>query len=290
MSFVFRSTFFLKGKNGGHSFSLFRLDNGHVTCLQRAKLLAQYYMKCLGVDALMSNIRVSREDVQGDSLVSSEKLQTIGPSSITEPGTIAVKAAVADNCDAGFTSLLVNLGADAFNKGRHFMRLIPDSLVQNGGDFVFDNNWDNAFTLLRSELVRAPAWGGVYVPKGPGSRIPVVLLTRAGTGDNIHVTCSALHNFQPNQKIRLGKTKVQNADFNGAYIVDTVVSGTDFTLRGTGAPVALLAAQVPPAYCSSLVKQFIPFDPAQIFPERIVERKNGRPFGLPVGRRRVRKK
>lgn len=289
MPFLFKVSFFLKHGIGGHSFSLFRQDDGYNDALARSRDLLKVYMPLLGTGTECNYIRVSRNDIPGDARVTAERRIVIGGDVTAPLGAIQHKAVVADPPDPQFTALLINLGSSATAKGRHFMRLIPDISVAEGGVFQPSLDFTKQFDKLKDELTKNTPWGIMHVPVGPDVRKPVVVIEETN-GLYPVVETSGPHGFTVGAKIRIGGLKGAAADkFNITTTVKAVVSAVRFSLNEAKGTANNEYTQNPPGYACSVEKAFAPLAVDYIEYVRIVSRRHGRPFGLAVGRRRAKK-
>lgn len=285
---LFKATFFFKHGIGGHSWSLYRQDDGYDKCLKRAKDLMQVYMTLLGVGTECSYIRVSREDTPGDARVTTERRFVIGDGVAAPEGAIQIKAVVNDKPDPQFTALLINLGSSALAKGRHYMRLIPDVSVTDGGEFSPSLEFTKAFKRLKEELTEETPWGIMHVPVGPGVRKKIIVIVEQN-GSPPSVQCQVPHDFKDNQKIRIGGLKGAADKYNGSWQVLASQGANTFLLQAPKGTAEKEYRQNPAGYVCSVEKEFNPLNSDFIEWVRIVSRRHGRPFGLAVGRRRARK-
>lgn len=289
MADLFKVTFFLQHGIGGHSWSLHREDDGYEKAMEAADKLMDVYMPLLGEGVECNYIRVSRTDIPGDARVSARKRVVINNGSGSIPGSKQIKGVIGDSPDPGFTALLVGLGASALQKGRHYMRLIPDITVEKGGQFAFDNNWMTQFKKLKQELGPPGPWGMLAVPKGPGVRKQILSVTEAN-GAPTQVKTMVPHGFTAGTKIRIaGLAGNPSEKFNGDWVVQQEIDGVTFSLMGSAGTANAAYAQAKPGYAAPTGKTFFGFNADFIEPIRIVSRRNGRPFGQPVGRRRAKK-
>jgi hypothetical protein len=289
MSINAKATFYFRYKQAGYTFSLYNVCPSLEALTGGAKPKGspidnalQAYMQLLGSGVESPYVRVSDQAIAGDSLFYDRTYVTISTEDITSPGinTVQVKVITGDFPDFYDTAALVTLSASNTQKGRIFMRFIPDSLVQYPFGLVPDRNWDNAFKRFIAQLITDKWCLRCLVDANTNAPKPIIQVARPAANQEYLVNTFVNHGFNPNQTVRLSRVQGTNAP-NGVYLVSTTPSATSFTLSGTAGTdltiftkgSARLRAFGYPAIVSGGYRY-------------VTRRKAGRPFGTPVGRRK----
>ena len=289
MSITAKATFVFRYKQAGYSFSLYNICPS-LESLADPKTgkgpidnLLKQYMQLLGTNVESPYCRVSDEALRGDSLFFDRTYQTISTSTVppaTAINQVLVKTIEDDYPDFYDTSALVVLAASTTQKGRIFMRFLPDNIVNYPIGLNPDVNWDKQFTRFVQQLITDKWCVKCLADANTEKPINIQTVTRTAPGANLLVTTFATHGYAAQNVVRL--SKVQGApSINGIYTVDTVPTGTTFTLANTSG-LAL------GGYTLGTVRRRIVQYPAITAGgyRYVTRRKAGRPFGAPVGRRK----
>lgn len=285
---LFKVTFDISYEEGGYSFSHYRNDSGYDTALARAETLIQAYLTLLGAPVYCRNIRVSDVTIPGDSVVGGQSFVTLGNALPIGSADISVKSAVSSGPDLWWTAALLRLGAGPGMYGHQFVRLIPDTLTAAAfKDTNGQDQWDKALVRYFRLLV-TDSWGMIGIPRSNTLRKPIssigaaVALKRA-------ITTTVAHGLAVDAKFKIGGFRGgAGTTVNGDYIVLEVVDAQ--TVRISDDPSINIT--FPVTNWGSLwptAKTFGAYVADQCRFRRFTKRNTGRPFGVLVGRRSIRK-
>lgn len=296
MTVTAKATFNLTYKVAGNSFSLYNvaasleaLGQGTEQNLSPVDKLIRAYLTLLGVDVECPYIRLSDENLIGDALpldrtyltFNAENGGALQPatSSANSSGIVQVKTAVDSFPDFYDTSVMVSVAASNTQKGRIFMRFIPDSIVSYPVGLKPTKLWLDAFDNFKKAVI-----DGKWCIKSLGDAntfkpYKIKQITRNASGENLTVTTQAPYELAVNNTVRI--SRADGVGFqNGLYIIDTTPTTTTFTLQGT-AGTSLVVAKG-----GTVRKREYQYPVIKTVQFRYVtRRKSGRPFGQPVGRR-----
>jgi len=285
MADLFKVTFFLQYGRGGFSFSHYTQQDGYAICAQKAKRVAIAYLRCCGDGVQLTNIRVSRDDINGDSLVSNTSLSAFGIAggNATMAAT-QVKTAINDKPDAWWTSALLRLGNSPSQYGHQFVRGIPDDQVVLNGGLVRGGPWEDAITEYIADLV-TNGFGGKFVPRGVGTRKKILAMADNGAA-GWTITTSVAHGLSPGHKFRIGGFKGgADAVVNQVWIADATPTGVTVVV---GPMQSDFDAAAPVKSFGDLwtqEKSFAAYVAGFCGLVRVSERRAGRPSDVLVGRR-----
>lgn len=289
MSVTAKVTFVYRYKQAGYTFSLYNVcpslesladpktGKGPVDNLQKA------FMQLLGTTVESPYVRVSDEALRGDSLFFDRNYITIGPETTpqqTAINVVQVKVIIDDFPDFYDTGALVIFAASTTQKGRMTLRFIPDSIINYPIGLNPDRNWDNGFRKFAAQLVADKWCVKCLADANTEKPFQIQTVTRTAAGTNLLVTTFATHGYAAQNVVRL--SKVQGLpNINGIYTIDTVPTGTTFTLANTKGD------QLAGWTLGNVRRRIIQYPAITSAGYRYVtRRKAGRPFGAPVGRRK----
>lgn len=288
----YRVTMFVNYREAGYSFSLWQSVEAleHATVLTRANTLRAAYGRCLGVGATMPYVRVANVDSPSDSLPDDVPQMTVGQGGAGAPeGFLAVtspyKTAPPDFVQ---TAKLFTLIASPTAKNHFFMRLMPDLVTQNTLTPDPITAWNNVVTLLKEHLldanfgwkVRAKDRAAVNTPQ----KIDTIRLT---TVDGIQTVGLVMKEVPPASWVDGATIKITGMKtapyLNGSYKQSGAVAGKIVSLISKQKPYPDIrvigegSAGTSGYLYSPIIRVNGPVDR---------ERKGGRPFGSPRGRRK----
>lgn len=283
-----KCTFFMKYKSAGVSFSLYNvvasLEALTTARGQRGSIIdvfLQRYMTLLGAGVECPYVRISNEEVVGDSLFFDKTYITIASGIIpqTTPRVVQVKSADDDNPDAPNTAILISLAASTTQKGRVFQRFVPDNAINYPIGLNPDQPWSKAFDAWLAAVV-ADKW--CIRALGDATAYPskaITTITRAAPGDNMTVTTLANHGLNVGNVVRIGRNS-GGKGVNGVWTVGSTPTTTTFTLlNSAGATLSVGTG----GYVRQRIFQFPQITSGTY--RRVTSRKAGRPFDVPRGRR-----
>jgi hypothetical protein len=177
-----------------------------------------------------------------------------------------------------FSACLVRLVAGPLWRRPLYLRGIPSTIVRDDGSYNPIPTWIGQINLLRNMLVGPPAYRVKTTVASPPSQI---FRIQSLTPPN-NVTTLLPTGFIPNQLIVVkGASRHRNPI--GLHSVGPLIIGNSFTLNGVDLPADYVYF---PILSLGVQAKNINYQPIlAINDERITERKTGRPFGLPRGRR-----
>lgn len=264
------------------------------TVLKDAQDMAKARVMMLGAGISLDYIRVSDQQVRGDSLVAlgippSQQNPIAYNKALIVEATVVGEGGrtVSPTSDYSFTALLCRMEMGVSQRKSLYLRGIPDSLDQDGG-VITDSVFLDAFNSW-VDLMKSGKWGARVLNKDLTANpiFPITSVTNnAGPPQQVTITAAG-SNFQTGQSVRISGIKYQAAPpaaastpINGVWQVANPQAGS-FQLSGYpggtvqyfyGGSVRARTYTVP-AYSNVL----------QI---RMVSRRAGRPFGLSKGRRK----
>lgn len=291
MPITAKVTFNFRYKQAGNSFSLYnvtpsleQLGNTPDGKSGPVEKLIQLWMQLLGTGVECPYVRVSDETIVGDSLFFDRSYITIGTQDIPPTGinTVLVKTIESDFPDFYDTSALVVLSASTTQKGRIFMRFIPDDLVQYPLGLVPNRNWDNGFKAFVKQLIADKWCIRSLADANVNKRFKIKAVTRTAAGENLTVETFEAHGIVAKDTVRVSRV-VGSAGTNGVFTVDTAPSATTLTLLNTAGTTVKVGSK-------GTVRKLQVLYPAITAAayRYATRRKSGRPFGAPRGRQKRR--
>jgi hypothetical protein len=290
MAIVAKCTFFLRYQQAGVSFNIYSKPDNLEAMLQptgaakNSKIDRFWltFLPMLGSGITGPYVRISNEAVRNDSLFFDKQYLTISTNDIPQNGINVVQVKVIDSDEPDFcnTSALVSLAASSTQKGRLFMRFIPDNIVDYPVGLNPTIEWDKQFkkwvALLVADqwCIRCLADDVTQPPK------PIQKVFRTASGENLSVTTYENHGYNVKDVVRISKVS-GSAGTNGIFTVDTVTNATTFTLRNTTGTTINVGTG---GFARKRVFEYPTITNAGY--RRVTGRKAGRPFGSPVGRRK----
>lgn len=288
-----KCTFFLTYKTSSVTFSLYRqpesleaLNIFDPKTGNPVDKLIQAWMKLLGTGVEMPYVRISNEAVNGDAVFFDRQYVTIGSVDPGEGGkipdgtmkNIMVKTIIEDDPDFRNTAALVTFAANSKQKGRVFMRYIPDSIIDFPIGLKPTQEWDKGFIAL-VKLMKADQWRvRCLADEATNPPRKIKRIFRAAAGENLQVETTVNHVLAVDDIIRIsGVAKTSGA--RGVWVVDEVVSATIVKLRDSAGTATTVANK------GTLRKRTYDFPVITNGAwSRVTGRKAGRPFGAPAGR------
>lgn len=267
---IIRATFFFKDDNDhGWTETIHTTRGDLVTAMIAATLLGQKRVELLGGSGYLSFIRVSDDLVKRDSLVNQISSRDGRPKSLANGASASANI-----------SLVIRMQANVLNRRTLYMRGIPQNILAGAGLYFPQAYWIANFAAWNNQLTT----DGWAIRSRSGLVVQHVIQTISqdpATG-RITFTTADAHGFVPNSSV-IVKGVRGAVSANGLWNVFSVADPTHFTVNSnvllqqwTGGGTAGLAGYVLNAIVNSQVM-------------RASERKAGRFFDSPVGRRRVRR-
>jgi hypothetical protein len=266
MPIIRASFFYVDDRGAGWSESYHNTLTTLAGVLTQAKSLLPLRVALLGGSSALQFVRVSDDEQKRDSQIFRV------PSNQQRSTTYKLNGS-----DPGNTSLPVRL--DATDKVRRtvYMRGLPDVLVQDGGFWAPDGTWVGAWNLYLAELI-----GKGWAIKARTALVAPVNVTGALQtlpGGVVTVTTAAAHGLVQGDYATI--SGVQGAKIiNGTFAVVGPTTGTTF-------PIQLNS--IMPAYTGLGTVNKLAYSLKSIaggsYPLTVSERKAGRPFSSPRGRR-----
>lgn len=280
-------TFNLRYKQAGNSFSLYNntpslealgiQPGGAKGPVDRLWLS---YLPLLGTGVEAPYVRISDEKIVGDSLFFDRTYVTIGSEAIPPAGinVVQVKTIHEDFPDFYDTSVLVVLAASTTQKGRIFMRFVPDDIINYPIGLNPDRNWDKQFEAFKKQLIADKWCIRSLADANAQPRFKIKSITRAAAGDPVTVTTFDAVNYAAKDIVRLSRVKSATLS-NGVYTVLDAPSSTTFRLQGTEGSTLAVSTK---GSVRRLIVQYPAITNAGY--RYVTRRKSGRPFGVPRGR------
>jgi hypothetical protein len=177
-----------------------------------------------------------------------------------------------------FSCCLVRLVAGPLWRRPLYLRGIPSTIVHDDGSYNPIPTWVGQINLLRNLLVGPPAYRVKSTVTSPPQ--PIVRIQSIAPPNN--VTTLTPMGLVPHQLIVIkGPSRHRNPV--GLQIVGPIIVGNSFTLTGVDLPADYV--YTPLLSLGAQIKALDYHPIVSVNDERITERKTGRPFGLPRGRR-----
>lgn len=284
----YKVTFFQRYLEYGMTHSLYQIggDNAHDAVEDRAHKLAEITCTLMGGKAEMPYIRVSNVDTERDATKITTGYYCLGTGEAKGPGgAVDIEPAIQTAPDVGWTAMMCELRANPRQRGRIFLRFIPDDVVNNLPGRPRKGAWNTAFKLWKAHLeaqangwcIRTKAKNGNTTPRKVRQIVVKGLdpskLVVDWFGDITTVI---------NGKIRIFGVK-SFPNVNGVYSIRNVLGTAGVEIDNT-------AGLVDPQKVGIEGKvEYLQYDYPQITAveePQIRERRGGRPFGSLPGRRK----
>jgi hypothetical protein len=262
-----RATFFFKDTNQhGWTETIHSQKSDLPSVLTAAKAVVPLRVKCLGQSSRLVYVRVSDDLVVRDSQVYVVPLDDQVPKN-PDLGT----------SDPANTSLVVRLQASSLVRRTLYMRGLPDNIVEDAGHYSPTPLFSANFALWVSQLV-SDSWAIKTVDRLIVQHIITSVAQDVVTG-RITVTTLDAHGLTLTSGVQIKGAKGAVA-INGLHPIYALPSALSFVINSTVIIPAYLGGGLAaiPGYVLAQITQGTPV--------RIGERKAGRPFDSPVGRRR----
>jgi len=274
---TFDVVFSFQTGNAGWSEKLFVTAADATDAITKAEAIAPLRMELCGLRVDMPAIRASQVGINGDSLLSRKRFTTRTKQE-AGVGWQFVQAVAQDNSDMPWTAAIVNLKASGLNRGRIYMRGLPDSLFEGNSGFSPGDVWGAAFDKWAAAL-KPGGWSVWVTPRPNVDDYRDVTGAIYTAGQRIEIVSADL-NAVKGDRIYVGKVKLSGGTFGGFFKVFEKVTNnykldayakTTYTFEQGG-------------YARIANKAFVIIDTASL--GRGTSRRPGRPFGSPAGRRK----
>lgn len=264
--------------------------------------LAQARLKLCGIGVNLTAVRLSQDDVRGDSRLRQLNYVTAidagpgagfgddqpNPGGGGGAGRQQVFPAVQTPSDFPFVAALVRSESTPLYRRMTYLRGNPDT-VTRFNDPVLSAAWLLALRELRDYLI-VSKMGFMVIDRSPGSN-PIreidsmIVEDNAGGKRVIAVTTSNAHGFKLGEFVRISGLKLPKA-LNGTHQVIALDGVNTFVIDGTGLPLGRVLIDGKPVvlHRRDRLAEFTGMEW-----QRFVSRKTGRPFDSPRGRRSRRK-
>lgn len=267
---ICRATFFFKDTNNhGWTETIHSLKADLTSTLTAAKALLTLRVECLGSTAALDFVRVSDDLVKRDS-----KIYKV-PARDGTPKSLGI-----GNADIANTCLVVRLDANPLTRRTLYMRGVPDAIVDFSGVYTPSPSFRTAFDAWLAQL-KSDGWA---CRGKDGTIVPAVisLITQNPVTGQVTISTATPHGFAVNQAVTIKGVKGATS-VNGSWNVFNVLTTTSFTIQTN----VLLANWLGGGTVSRLGFTLAAITDGVVM--RCGERKAGRFFDSPVGRRRARK-
>lgn len=207
--------------------------------------LGSFRVNTLGTGVQMTEIRVSKDDVFGDSDVNTDYAGWLGPKGADPRAKIYNSALLGGQAvalpAAPTRCLKVRLEGTTGERWLHrrpiYFSGMPDYVVQDQGPINPEaGQWQKAFDKWGEQLTGSTAvWGFVVYHKPVGAeKFPVAGITRVGSGGDVTVTLTVPPTFAVRDTIELFRPRFNGGSLKiqGKYEVVTI-AGNTFTVRPT---------------------------------------------------------
>lgn len=284
---VFKVTFAFNSGITGWSENYYTEAGTPNAAIGVSRALAIVRIKLCGEGVNLPHIRVSELSVRGDSIIDQQPGFTtvtggFGSLIQVKPASLALPA------DVSWTAVLVSFTKANYVIGRVYMRGVADEFFTNDRVFAPTQAWKKAFADYAAELANPAEGWGFYrsAPSVPGNTFAI---RGAAAAANTDIVLDVAPGFPAiaGDIVRVTGLKSNLGTLRGNFAV-TNVAGNFYTLAKQF-PAASL-----PIFTSNTgkIRIYAPnfvFTPAASFSYFATERKAGRPFGSPVGRRKKAK-
>ena len=246
------------------------------------KLAVKRIMLC-GVGIDLPFIRISDISIRGDSFDDGDPGYT---TTAGKPGFLWVKSVTdPEKADVAGVAALFTISAQNVAVGRIYARGLPDDFDVADRIFAPDINWDKAFTAFSKEFSSA---AGNYVVirklKSTPANTGTIQALQAVLGANLVVLHSTNVTFSAGQLVAIRGCKTTDGKrFSGNFVVVTSTPGNTHVYKTFADPQPVFSLN------KGTIQSATPGVLNQLnisYARLTTTRKAGRPFGVPVGRRR----
>jgi len=278
---MLRATWFYYVSISGWSESLWMKATDYDAALAVAKEYARRRLVLCGRDVYNHAIRISDDTILGDADITQSIRSTAEPNE-KDPEAEFIAPAVNDTADQPWTSLKVLFDdPQKIRRGHIFMRGLPDSLFAPANVFIKNKQWTQAFdkwaTHVKANFQMRPTIKATAASKKEITRADFIL------GQPVELTTAVDHGIVAGDHVYVGRVRNSGGTFFGNYTVLAAPTTKTLTLKdtsGTGA-VYLKGGYVRKTGVETK-------DISNVYFTAPDERKPGRIFGSPVGRRKRR--
>lgn len=285
-------TFFVRYKQAGCSFSLYKKPDtlkelvlqSPIDKLSPIDRFVDSYVPLLGAGVEVPYVRISNEALKGDSEFYDRPRIAISTGSVNPASskTRQVKTVTSDESDFYNTAVNVVLYASSTQKGRMFMRFVPDNIINYPVGLNPEGEWVKAFDRWKAVVAKDGWCIRALADYTTAPEKVVKNITRTVAGANLLVTTDGAHGIAPGKTVRISRSVPETTFKNGLYICDSTLTPDTMLLRNTP------GSQLTVATAGTVRRHELEFVPIiDMSARNVTGRKAGRPFGLPVGRRKV---
>lgn len=282
MAGIFKVTFFFNSGVSGWTENLYsNLGNGEGALIS-ARLIAKERMLLCGTGVDMPYIRVSDITVRGDVQLNESAGYTTR-SSGPLGGMIRIIPIEQTPADVSWTSSIVSLSKDNVVRGRIFMRGLPDVFFSNARRFVPSNAWIAGFDDWAATFrAGGGMWGVVRKAQSTPANTFGIASATSVLGGNLTLVMRPGFAAAAGQVVAIRGLKSDLGTLSGnleviSWVPPTLVVAKTFGLfQPVFKPLTGTAQVIVPAFLGDCVASW----------GQGTERKAGRPFGSPVGRRK----
>lgn len=280
---IFKVTFFFRSGVVGWSENYYTEQGTHAQVAIHARNLAIARMRLCGVGIDLPFLRISDLQIRGDSFDDGEPGYTTSPA---HAGFNLVKS-VADpeRADVGNVATIFTISSQNVAVGRIFARGLPDDFNINDRVFNPDSNWDKAFIGFQKTFSNAQSgWCVLRKSKSTPGNTGSLFAALAVLGSNLSIVHTANVTFVPGTIVALRGMRTHTGQrFSGNFSVVTSNAGTTTVYKTFSDPQPLFTLN------KGTIQSATPgtLNGLNISYGRLTTtRKSGRPFGVPLGRRK----
>lgn len=280
---LYKCTFFFRSGIVGWTESYITEQGSHLAANNVARKLAVKRMILCGSGIDLPFIRVSDLAIRGDAFDGGQPGYT---TTINKDGFLFVKPkATGETADVGGVATIFTISSQNVTVGRIYARGLPDGFDINDRIFNPDNNWDTAFDAFAAEFASAAGnWVVLRKSKSTPANTDRVIAALAVLGSNLSIIHTTTVAFVPGETVAIrGMKTVDGKRFSGNFIVISSAAGTTTVYKTFADPqpvFTLAKGTIQSATPGTLGTLRISYS------RLTTTRKAGRPFGVPVGRRR----
>lgn len=281
---LFRVQWMFQAQAAGWSESLYRDGADYEAALDAGMQYAYKRLALCGKGVRITSVRVSKTGVNGDARAKQAQLTTSPADVLANPNYQYVPPAYENaNVVDPWTGMNCRLVADGVERGRIYMRGLPDDLFDGVTGFVPNQAWINAF-IEYVNLVK----GGYSIRGYPRATVldrkPIDdLIPATGAADTAVVKAFGLGAIE-GQHVYIGKARTDKGTFSGRFVLGDGDNVLGFRLLGTNGQFFVYKKQT--GYIRIMSPQVYAISDVRY--GQAVSRRVGRPFGQQRGRRSKR--
>lgn len=274
---IMKVTFPFEHQQNGWSETYYLTSATYDTAYKSAIKLAEARIKLCGNDVRIPVCKISDDDVPGDGRV--HRIEYRAGLKLNENADeVVIPPAYDGDPDMSWTALPITLLSAVGRSGRVFLRGLPDALFVRGNQFQPTGAWNTAYSKWKALLINGWMFKGINVPLfADWKKITDVV---ANGAQEVTIT-SEMAAVPPNSRVQIRGVQTDRGVFSGRYRVSFNAAGITKLAKTTGTFFQWNGGgEIRPIF-----NQY--FGIVDTERGRPSERKPGRPFDSPRGRRRT---